>query len=479
MAMAQRSPSAPERRADTPREESRRVLLVDDNADLLRMLQLRLATAGYAVETATDGRAALGRLAEFRPHLVISDLRMPGSDGLELLDEIHRRRPGLPVVLLSGEGTIPEAVSATQSGAFDFITKPVDSARLLALVARATALSPAAEATPGGGAWSAEIVTRSPRLKQTLEDARQVAGSDASVLITGESGTGKELLARAVHRASSRRERPFVAINCGAMPEQLLESELFGHRKGAFTGAVTDHGGLIRAAQGGTLLLDEIGDMPLPLQVKLVRVLQERQIRPVGSVESFPVDVRVISATHRDLKAALREGRMREDLYYRLNVVELQLPPLREHPEDIPLLAAHHLRQLAQRRGAPPKVYAPDAMELLAGARWPGNVRQLFNVVEHNDAISKSPVIGVRIVQQTLGDTAALPTFAEARDEFVRAYLTQLLQLTGENVTRAAKLADRNRSEFYKLLATASSRSATTPATLPEGDSALPRESMI
>jgi len=431
--------------------EQRRVLLVDDNADLLLMLKMRLAAEGYAVETAPDGRSALGRLAEFQPHLVISDLRMPGADGLQLLDEIHRRRPGLPVVLMTGEGTIPEAVAATQGGAFDFVTKPVDSAVLLALVKRATALSATADAAPDRS-WSEEIVTCSPRLRQVLDDARQVAGTDASLLITGESGTGKELLARAVHRASPRHQRPFVAINCGAMPENLLESELFGHRKGSFTGAMRDHAGLFRAAEGGTLLLDEIGDMPLPLQVKLVRVLQERQVRPVGSTDSFPVNVRVLSATHRDLKAALAEGRLREDLYYRLNVVQLHLPALREHPEDIPLLANHQLRQLAQRRGSAAKVYAPDAMELLVAARWPGNVRQLFNVVEQNDAISKSPVIGLRVVQSALGDTGTLQTFAEARDDFVRSYLTQLLQLTGGNISRSAQLAGRNRSEFYKLL---------------------------
>jgi two-component system response regulator GlrR len=255
-----------------------------------------------------------------------------------------------------------------------------------------------------------------------------------------------------VHRASPRHQRPFVAINCGAMPENLLESELFGHRKGSFTGAVRDHAGLFRAAEGGTLLLDEIGDMPLPLQVKLVRVLQERQVRPVGSTDSFPVNVRVLSATHRDLKTALAEGRLREDLYYRLNVVQLHLPALREHPEDIPLLANHQLRQLAGRRDSAAKVYSPDAMELLAAARWPGNVRQLFNVVEQNDAISKSPVISTRVVQSALGDTTGLQTFAEARDEFVRSYLTHLLQLTGGNISRSAELAGRNRSEFYKLL---------------------------
>ena len=431
-----------------------RVLLVDDDQDLLRLLGLRLEGEGYAVQSAQNAETALARLNDYRPQLVISDLQMPGMHGLDLLDEIHRRSPSLPVIMLTGHGSIPEAVRATQRGAFDFLTKPVDSEALLALLRRALGLAgkTAALATEPE-AWCREIITCSPRFKQALEDARQVAASDTSIMITGESGTGKELLARAIHRASPRRLQAFVAINCGAMPENLLESELFGHRKGSFTGALRDNPGLFRTASGGTLFLDEIGDMPLPLQVKLVRVLQERQVRPVGDTSQYPVDVRILSATHRDLKLALAQGRFREDLYYRLNVVGLHLPSLKQRSEDIPLLATYRLRQLAEKSGERPKVYAPEAMELLAAADWPGNVRHLFNVVEQNVAMTRVSVISARVVQKAIGHAATLPTFNEARDDFVRSYLTQLLQITTGNISHAARLADRNRSEFYKLLA--------------------------
>ena len=290
-------------------------------------------------------------------------------------------------------------------------------------------------------------------MEDLLRQARLVADSDASVLIFGESGTGKELLARAIHRASRRAERPFVAVNCGAIPGELLESELFGHARGAFTGAVQAHKGLFQAADGGTLFLDEIGDMPLPLQVKLLRVLQEGEVRPVGSTQSIPVDVRVISATHRDLEAARAAGQFREDLYYRLNVVSMRLPPLAERREDIPVLATHFLRKLAERYRKPLPTLAPDAMALLIAAPWPGNVRQLLNLLEQAVALTTTAVIPASVVQNALReDAAALVPFEEARKSFERDYLVRLLKITGGNVTQAAQMAKRNRTEFYKLL---------------------------
>jgi two-component system response regulator GlrR len=280
-----------------------------------------------------------------------------------------------------------------------------------------------------------------------------VADSDASVLIFGESGTGKELLARAIHEASPRSARPFVAVNCGAIPSDLLESELFGHARGAFTGAVQSHKGLFQAADGGTLFLDEIGDMPLPLQVKLLRVLQEGEVRPVGSTQPIPVDVRMISATHRDLDSQREQGLFREDLYYRLNVVSLNLPALADRREDIPLLAGHILQRLAERYRKPPLSLAPDAMALLIAAPWPGNVRQLLNLLEQSVALATTPVIPATLVQAALKeDAAALIPFEEARKTFERDYLVRLLKITGGNVTQAAQLAKRNRTEFYKLL---------------------------
>ncbi|MBK7331340.1 MAG: sigma 54-interacting transcriptional regulator [Betaproteobacteria bacterium] len=429
------------------------LLLVDDDPDLLKLISLRLTSAGYRVRTAASGEAALATMAVTRPALVITDLRMPGMDGLQLFETIHRQHPTMPVIILTAHGTIPDAVSATQRGVFGFLTKPFDSQDLLQKVAAAVALSGDSPGTTADDEWRSGIITRSPVMEDLLRQARLVADSDASVLITGESGTGKELMAQAIHRASRRRARPFVAVNCGAIPGELLESELFGHARGAFTGAVQAHKGLFQAADGGTLLLDEIGDMPLPLQVKLLRVLQEGEVRPVGSTQAIPVNVRVISATHRDLEAQRAAGLFREDLYYRLNVVSLRLPPLAERREDISLLASDFLKRLAERYEKPVSSLAPDAMQLLVAAPWPGNVRQLLNLLEQAVALNTTSMIPASLVQSALReDAAALVPFEEARKTFERDYLVRLLKITGGNVTQAAQMAKRNRTEFYKLL---------------------------
>jgi two-component system response regulator GlrR len=444
------------------------ILLVDDDPDLLKLISLRLASAGYRVRTAESGETALAALAIARPGAVITDMRMPGIDGMQLFEAVHRQHPALPVIILTAHGTIPDAVNATQRGVFAFLTKPFDSQELLQKVAAALRLSGGSVAGGNGesGEWRDGIITRSPKMEDLLRQARLVAESDASVLIYGDSGTGKELLARAIHRASRRAERPFVAVNCGAIPGELLESELFGHARGAFTGAVAAHKGLFQAADGGTLLLDEIGDMPLPLQVKLLRVLQESEVRPVGSTQAMPVDVRVISATHRDLEEQRASGRFREDLYYRLNVVSLHLPSLAERREDIPLLAAYLLRKLAEQYRKPVPTLAPDAMALLVAAPWPGNVRQLLNLLEQAVALTPTPIIPATLVQNALKeDAAVLVPFEEARKSFERDYLARLMKITGGNVTQAAQLAKRNRTEFYKLL----QRHRLEPAMFKEG----------
>jgi len=427
-----------------------RILVVDDDPGLLRLLTIRLRAESYDVEAVESAAQALAAASRFRPDLVITDLRMDQMDGIGLLKELQNRWPGLKVIILTAHGTIPDAVQATQMGAFGFLTKPVDKQELLDQVQKALRISGFGSSDED---WRAEIVTRSALMEEKLAQAHMVAGTDARVLITGESGTGKELLARAIHRGSPRRNKPFVAINCSAMAENLLESELFGHEKGSFTGATRAHDGLFVAADGGTLMLDEIGDMPMRLQVKLLRVLQENAIRPVGSNDPTPVNVRVISATHRDLQQLMAAGQFREDLYYRLNVVHIEMPPLSRRREDIPMLVAHFLAQIARESGVR-KIYAPEAVELLATADWPGNIRQLQNVVRQNVALSQTPIIPVELVQQSLGGSPGrLPSFDEARDEFTRSYLSQILQITGGNVSQAARLARRNRTDFYKLLA--------------------------
>ncbi|HHZ8875465.1 TPA: two-component system response regulator GlrR [Klebsiella pneumoniae] len=426
-----------------------RLLLVDDDPGLLKLLGMRLVSEGYSVVTAESGPEALRVLGREKVDLVISDLRMDEMDGLQLFSEIQKGHPGMPVIILTAHGSIPDAVAATQQGVFSFLTKPVDKDALYKAIDEALEQrSPATDE-----AWRQAIVTRSPLMLRLLEQAGMVAQSDVSVLINGQSGTGKEIVAQAIHNASPRHDKPFVAINCGALPEQLLESELFGHARGAFTGAVSNREGLFQAAEGGTLFLDEIGDMPVALQVKLLRVLQERKVRPLGSNRDIEINVRIISATHRDLPKAMARGEFREDLFYRLNVVNLKIPPLSERTEDIPLLANHLLRQSADRHKPFVRAFSSDAMKRLMAAKWPGNVRQLVNVIEQCVALTSSPVIGDALVEQALeGENTALPTFVEARNQFELNYLRKLLHITKGNVTHAARMAGRNRTEFYKLL---------------------------
>ena len=425
------------------------LLLVDDDKSLLRLLTIRLEGEGYEVTAVEDGQSALRKLQNDNYDVVLSDLRMPGLDGLSLFEEIMGIRKDIPVILMTAHGTIADAVAATQRGVFGFLPKPVDHDELRALLQKALSQSQAAQ--PGD--WAKDIITRSPEMLNVLDQAFRIAQREVSVLISGASGTGKELLANAIHKASNRSDKPFVAINCGALPENLLESELFGHAKGAFTGAVAAHPGLFREADGGTLFLDEIGDMPMTLQVKLLRALQERQIRPVGRSKHVDIDVRIISATHKDLHKEMEEGTFREDLYYRLNVVNLKLPSLKSRSEDIPLLARSLLQQSAQRHGVNVSQFSDDAMQQLVTSSWPGNVRQLVNVVEQCVALTQTPVIPLHLVEQALSATKqSWPTLTEARDAFEQQYLHKLLKMTDGNVTRAAELAGRNRTDMHKLM---------------------------
>ncbi len=427
------------------------VLLVDDDPDMLELLSTWLGNAGYKTVGATSGQAALAQVALARPDLVVTDLVMDDMDGMALLTNIHASNPLLPVIMLSGQAQIPDAVRATHLGTSAFLTKPIDKGEFLREISAQLRFSQRPDTQDN--AFREQLIYRSAVMTELLEQAELVARGDVTVFISGETGTGKEVIARAIHAASPRAAQPFIAVNCGAIPEQLLESELFGHEKGAFTGAATQRDGLFKAANDGTLFLDEIGDMPLGLQVKLLRVLQDFEIRPVGATQSVAVNVRIISATHNDLESRVRDGAFREDLYYRLNVVPLHMPSLDERREDIPLLLDHFLQRYAERMQARPKRFDVKAFELLQSAQWPGNIRQLMNAVELCATLTKGAVISETMARKALrGEPERMQTLKEAKHDFERNYLVSVLRLANGNVAGAARMAGRNRTEFYKLL---------------------------
>ena len=435
---------------DNKPNKSYKILVVDDDSDILLLLSKWLGKEGFDVVTAASGEEALTKLNIIQPNLVITDLFMGGISGMEVLTEVHNNNPLLPVIMLSGQARIPDAVRATHLGSAAFLTKPVKQDELIEQVSHALRLDAEHQAE---SPISKNIIYRSKKMGELIELAELVADSDVTVFISGATGTGKEILAKAIHDASARRDKPFIAVNCGAIPEQLLESELFGHEKGAFTGANVKHEGLFQAANGGTLFLDEIGDMPLSLQVKLLRVLQDLQVRPVGSTRSYPIDVRVISATHRDLEQAVKDGEFREDLYYRLNVVPMHMLPLAERREDIPLLAAHFLRNSTRKGNRLEKHFAPDALDYMLEATWPGNVRQLINVVDLCATLCKTETIPQSLVQRALQDKPGeYQTLKDAKQEFERNYLIGVLRITNGHVANAARISGKNRTEFYKLL---------------------------
>ena len=429
-----------------------KVLLVDDDASLLKLLAIRIESKGYQVTTCESGLAALQILKSHVFDAVITDLRMDEMDGMALHRQLQSRYPALPVIMMTAHGSIPDAVEATKQGIFAFITKPVDKDELFDSLANAIDIHGVnTDEAPS----KSNIVTRSGAMLHLLEQVKLLGPTHVNVLISGASGTGKELLAQAIHQHSQVSNGPFVAINCGAVPGELLESELFGHKKGAFTGAVKDHQGLFQQAQGGTLFLDEIGDMPLNLQVKLLRVLQEKTIRPVGFQEEIPINVRIVSATHKNLPEAIKNQQFREDLYYRLNVVNLKLPPLCERREDISLLAQYFSASIAKRMNQNEKHFANDAMHALVRYDWPGNIRQLQNVVEQVVALTPGEVISAHLVLAALdsNEKSVEPlSLNDAKKEFERDYVINTLKMAGGNVAEGAKLAKRNRSDFYKLI---------------------------
>ena len=427
-----------------------RILVVDDDQDILALLSTWLGNEGFEVITCESGEEAITQVSIIQPKLVITDLYMGGMDGMQLLTEIHQDNPLLPVIIFSGQAKIPDAIRATHLGSAAFLTKPVQKEVLLEQVKRTLHITTDNSIKNEIGN---RIIHKSKKMADLIELATMVAESDVTVFISGATGTGKEVFAKAIHEASARKDQPFVAVNCGAIPEQLLESELFGHEKGAFTGANTKHDGLFKAANGGTIFLDEIGDMPLTLQVKLLRVLQDLEVRPVGSLKSFPIDVRIISATHRNLDEAVKNGDFREDLYYRLKVVPIEIPDLSERKDDIPILAEHFLAQHAANSKQKMKRFAPDALEHMMQAAWPGNIRQLTNLIDICVTLCKTTTIPLSLVKTALQDKAApVQTLKEAKQAFERNYLISVLKMTNGHVANAARIAGRNRTEFYKLL---------------------------
>jgi DNA-binding NtrC family response regulator len=453
---------------------SRPEVLVVDDKENMRKLFSRILGDAYAVTEAADGTQALVLLASRSFDVVVTDIQMPGADGFEVLREVKRRAPDTQVVLVTAYASIPKAVEAIKEGAYDYVSKPFDPDEVALVVARALEQRRRGQEAAG----LKERLATAPDLHGLLGASAamralhallsQVAGRDLTVLLTGETGTGKELAARAVHAESPRKDKPFVAVNCGALPAELVESELFGHAKGAFTGATAAKPGLFEEAHGGTLFLDEIGDLPLPVQVKLNRALQEKEVRRVGTTHPVKVDVRVVAATHRDLAAEVAAGRFREDLYYRLNVVTVRLPALRERREDVPLLALHFL----SRAGRPElEGFEPQALRALTAFAWPGNVRQLENAVARAAAVAQGPRIRVEDLPPELGTPSAAPDapagripaealaklpYREAvdgaRDAVSREYLSALMQEFGGNVTHAAERAGMERESLHRLL---------------------------
>jgi len=426
------------------------LLIVDDDDDILLLLTKWLEDEGFTITTAKSGKEALTKIATVNPRLILTDLYMKGMSGMQLLTEIHSDNPLLPVIMLSGQAQIPDAVKATHLGCSAFLTKPIQQNELIKQVKQTLHLS-AEESSKDK--FGKDVIYRSKCMSDLLEIAETVADTNVTVFISGATGTGKEVIAKAIHEASSRRESPFIAVNCGAIPEQLLESELFGHEKGAFTGANTRHEGLFNAANKGTLFLDEVGDMPLSLQVKLLRVLQDLEVRPVGSTQTFPVDVRIISATHKDLSKAVKDNEFREDLYYRLKVVPLEMPTLAERAEDIPLFIEYFLEKHANKVNQKKKHFAPAAMDYLAMASWPGNIRQLINVVDLCATLCKTSTIALGLTKKALqDDPQSMQTLKEVKQACERNYLIGVLRITGGHVANSARIAGRNRTEFYKLL---------------------------
>jgi DNA-binding NtrC family response regulator len=440
------------------------VLVVDDERDTCELLEMALARQGMQVTTCTTAADALEKIASRDFDVVLTDLSMPETSGLEVCERVIALRPDVPVVLITGHATLETAMGAIRAGAYDFVTKPIESKTLGVVVSRAVQHRRLREQIrmlrAARDANQSLIVGGSPAMRKVADLIDRVGESDASVLIHGETGTGKELVARAVHNKSKRREGPFVAINCAAVPHSLLESELFGHARGAFTDAKSTRVGLFQQANGGTLFLDEIGELPIDVQPKLLRALQERKVRPVGDNREIPYDARIVAATNRDLENEVREKRFREDLYYRINVVKVEVPPLRTRGSDTLHLAHHFLKQFAERSGKPTLELSERAAERLMAYEWPGNVRELENCIEHAVALARFDQVTVEDLPEKLRGylagsfvaTANDPTEIVTMEELEKRYLLRVFKLVGNNKSRAAEVLGIDRRTMYRKL---------------------------
>lgn len=440
-----------------------KILVVDDDRGLLTLMKVRLEAADYEVTLVEGGEEALARASEKIYDLAISDLKMEGMDGMTLLEHLLRVQPSLPVILLTAHGTIANAVEATKKGAYDFLAKPFEAKDLLHRIQKALEVRQLRGEVERLRTLVQEryqfdhIIASSDKMHKVLGQVTQIAATDSTVSLYGESGTGKELIARAIHVASNRAAGPFIAINCGAIPETLLENELFGHTKGAYTGADRTKKGLLQQADGGTLFLDEISELPPTLQVKFLRVLQEREFYPLGAEQPSKVDIRLVAATNQDLGKFVAEGRFREDLYYRVHVIPIFLPALRDRPEDIPLLAYHFMQNFSRELNKEVRDFAPEALRRLMQYGWPGNVRELANVVERAVVLTTDGIIAPDLLllgkaEVESSQSGELTSLREAREKFEKGYLVQVLTTAKGNVSRAAELAGKDRAEFYKLL---------------------------
>jgi two-component system response regulator GlrR len=453
------------------------ILVVDDDPNLLELLRIRLESGNYQVTTALKEEEALKAAQEQVFDLSIVDLKLAQGDGITLMQALHLINPQMPVIILTAHGSIESAVEAMRKGAYSYLTKPFEAQDLFFQMERALENRRLSSEVNRLKNLLKEkydfdnIVAKSGKMQRVLEMVARIAQTDSTVYIHGESGTGKELIAKAIHLASARKNKAFIALNCAALPETLLESELFGHEKGAFTGAIRSTKGLFTQAHEGSLFLDEIGDMSLSLQAKLLRVLQERQFYPVGSERSVEVDVRVVVATQKDLEEAVKQGGFREDLFYRIHVIPIPLPTLRERKEDIPPLVEHFLKKYNQQMKKEIEGLTPAAMQRLMLHDWPGNVRELENTIEYAVAMAQQNWIKEDLILQTrtLQAPEPLKPLKESKDAFEKTYLTNLLQISEGNVSRAAKLAGKYRADFYDLLKKHGLKTEKFKKTRPEG----------